>query len=65
MNRLYSPLGMAGPRQRFVAASNATFVISGDEPPDDSLLLGAGLSYHRNASVSCSIRYDGVWDRAR
>jgi outer membrane autotransporter protein len=48
-------------RQLFVAASNASFVISGDEPPEDALLLGAGLSYHPNASDELFVRYDGAW----
>ena len=48
-------------RQRFVAASNASFVISGEDPPDDAFLLGAGLSFHPNAADEIFIRYDGAW----
>ena len=48
-------------RQRFVAASNASFVISGEDPPDDALFLGPGLSFHPNAADEVFIRYDGAW----
>ncbi len=48
-------------RQRFIAASNASFVISGEDPPDDAFLLGAGLSFHPNAADEMFIRYDGAW----
>jgi uncharacterized protein with beta-barrel porin domain len=47
-------------RQSFLAASNASFVIKGDQPPDNSMLLGAGLSYHPNASDEVFVRYDGA-----
>ena len=36
-------------------------MISGEEPPDDAFLLGAGLSFHPNAADEIFIRYDGAW----
>ena len=42
---------------QFVAAKNASFRIEGEEPLEDFLLLGVGLSFHPNASV----RYNGAW----
>jgi outer membrane autotransporter protein len=48
-------------RQSFLAAQNASFLIRGEDPPEDSFLLGAGLSYHPNASDELFIRYDGAW----
>jgi outer membrane autotransporter protein len=48
-------------QERFLAAKNASFLIRGEEPPEDFLLLGAGLSYHPNASDEIFIRYDGSW----
>jgi outer membrane autotransporter protein len=48
-------------RQRFLGAQNAAFVIEGEEPPEDYFLLGAGLSFHPNASDEIFIRYDGAW----
>lgn len=48
-------------KQRFVAADNASFVIRGEHPPEDFFLLGAGLSYHPDASGEIFIRYDGLW----
>jgi len=48
-------------RQSFLAAQNAAFVIRGEDPPEDVFLLGAGLSYHPNASDELFIRYDGAW----
>jgi hypothetical protein len=36
-------------------------LIEGDQPPDNSMLLGAGLSYHPNASDEVFVRYDGAW----
>ena len=47
--------------ERFLAAKNASFLIGGEHPPEDFLLLGAGLSYHPNASDEIFIRYDGAW----
>lgn len=46
--------------ERFLAA-NASFLIRGKDPPEDFLLLGAGLSHHPNASDEIFIRYDGAW----
>jgi fibronectin-binding autotransporter adhesin len=48
-------------RQSFLAAQNASFLIRGEDPPADSFLLGAGLSFHPNASDELFIRYDGAW----
>jgi len=50
-------------RQRFLGAQNASFVIKGEGPPDDYFLLGAGLSYHPDASDEVFIRYDGAWSK--
>lgn len=47
--------------ERFVAAKNASFRIEGEEPPEDFLLLGAGLSFHPNASDEVFVRYNGAW----
>jgi outer membrane autotransporter protein len=48
-------------KQQFVAAKNASFRIEGEDPPDDFLLLGAGLSFHPNASDEVFVRYNGAW----
>jgi hypothetical protein len=48
-------------RQSFLAAQDAAFVIKGEDPPEDFVLLGAGLSFHPNASDEVFIRYDGAW----
>jgi outer membrane autotransporter protein len=47
--------------ERFIAAKNASFRIEGEEPPEDFLLLGAGLSFHPNASDEIFVRYNGAW----
>jgi hypothetical protein len=46
-------------RQSFVAAQNASFLIRGEDPSEDSFLPGVGLSYHPNASDELFIRYGG------
>jgi uncharacterized protein with beta-barrel porin domain len=48
-------------KEQFVAAKNASFRIEGEEPPEDFLLLGVGLSFHPNASdeISCAITAPG------
>jgi len=48
-------------KEQFVAAKNASFRIEGEEPPDDFLLLGVGLSFHPNASDEVFVRYNGAW----
>ena len=48
-------------REQFVAAKNASFRIEGEEPPEDFLLLGVGLSFHPNASDEIFVRYNGAW----
>jgi outer membrane autotransporter protein len=48
-------------KEQFVAAKHASFRIEGEEPPDDFLLLGAGLSFHPNASDEIFVRYNGAW----
>jgi outer membrane autotransporter protein len=47
-------------RERPVA-SHVSFPIGGAEAPKDFLLLGAGLSFHPNASDEIFVRYDGAW----
>ena len=48
-------------RQSFLEAQNVSFLIKGEEPPEDFFLLGAGLSFHPDASDEIFIRYDGAW----
>jgi hypothetical protein len=48
-------------KEQFVAAKHASFRIEGEEPPDDFLLLGVGLSFHPNASDEIFVRYNGAW----
>jgi uncharacterized protein with beta-barrel porin domain len=48
-------------KEQFVAAKNASFRIEGEEPPEDFLLLGVGLSFHPNASDEIFVRYNGAW----
>jgi hypothetical protein len=43
------------------SAENAAFLITGEDPPEDFFLLGAGLSYHPNAADEIFVRYDGAW----
>ena len=50
-------------KEQFVAAENASFRIEGEEPPEDFLLFGAGLSFHPNASDGVFVRYNGAWPR--
>jgi outer membrane autotransporter protein len=47
--------------ERFIAATNAAFRTEGEEPPEDFLFLGAGFSFHPNASDEAVFRYDGAW----
>ena len=42
-------------------SGQASFPVAGGEAPEDFLLLGAGLSYHPNASDEIFVRYDGAW----
>jgi outer membrane autotransporter protein len=48
-------------KEQFVAAKNASFRIEGEDPPEDFLLIGAGLSFHPNASDEIFVRYNGAW----
>ena len=48
-------------KERFVVAKNASFRIEGEEPPEDFVLLGAGLSFHPNAADEIFVRYNGAW----
>lgn len=48
-------------REHPIGASNASFPAGGNEAPKDFLLLGAGLSYHPNASDEIFVRYDRAW----
>jgi hypothetical protein len=45
-------------RQRFVAAQNASFIISGEEQSRNYLAIGGGFSVHPNDTNEIFVRYD-------
>jgi len=48
-------------RERPVAANNSSFLVRGEKPPQEFLLIGVGLSYHPDGSDEIFVRYDGAW----
>lgn len=46
-------------RQRMAAADNVSFVVAGEPPDANTLLVGAGASYHPNGTDEIFVRYDG------